>query len=59
MKTADFNYILPKELIATHPLKNRDASKLMLVDRKDHCFKDNEFKNISSYFEVSFNLSLH
>lgn len=34
MKTADFDYHLPPERIAQHPLEPRDASKLMRLDRK-------------------------
>ncbi len=33
MKLSDFDYILPKELIAQHPLEERDHSKLMVLDR--------------------------
>ena len=34
MKTSDFNYDLPQELIAQKPLEPRDHSRLMLLDRK-------------------------
>ena len=34
MKTSDFNYELPKELIAQTPLEKRDTSRLMTLDRK-------------------------
>ena len=34
MKTSDFNYELPQELIAQTPLERRDASRLMTLDRK-------------------------
>ena len=33
MKTEDFNYYLPEELIAQTPLKNRDESRLMVLDK--------------------------
>ncbi len=33
MKTADFDYDLPPELIAQHPVEPRDASRLMVLDR--------------------------
>ena len=32
--TSDFYYDLPEELIAQHPLKTRDTSRLMVLDRK-------------------------
>ena len=33
MKTSDFNYQLPEELIAQTPLERRDSSRLMTLDR--------------------------
>ena len=33
MRTADFDYHLPPELIAQHPVRPRDRSRLMVVDR--------------------------
>ena len=33
MKTSDFNYELPQELIAQTPLERRDSSRLMTLDR--------------------------
>lgn len=45
MKLSDFDYTLPKELIAQYPLKSRDAARLMVLNRRkvriEHrCFKD-------------------
>ena len=34
MKTSDFYYDLPQELIAQTPIQRRDASRLMTLDRK-------------------------
>ena len=34
LKTSDFYYELPQELIAQHPLERRDSSRLMVIDRK-------------------------
>ena len=34
MLTSDFDFSLPDELIAQHPVKPRDASRLMVVDRR-------------------------
>jgi len=33
MKTEDFNYELPEYLIAQTPLKDRDQSRLMVLDK--------------------------
>ena len=34
MKTSDFYYDLPEELITQTPLEKRDSSRLMLLDKK-------------------------
>ena len=34
LKTSDFNFELPKELIAQDPLEDRSASKLLMVDKR-------------------------
>lgn len=34
MNTEEFDYYLPEELIAQTPLKDRSASRLMVLDRK-------------------------
>lgn len=49
MTTSDFDYELPEELIAQTPLKNRDYSKLMIVDKNSGKTKDETFKNIINY----------
>ena len=34
MKTSDFYYYLPEELIAQTPVEPRDSSRLLVMDRK-------------------------
>lgn len=34
MKTSDFNYELPQELIAQDPLEDRSSSRLMVLDKE-------------------------
>ena len=34
MKTSDFDFALPQELIAQTPLQRRDASRLLTLDRQ-------------------------
>ena len=51
MKVSDFNYNLPKELIAQVPIKNRDESRLMILDRKNKTIEDKIFKDIIDYLE--------
>lgn len=36
MNTKDFDFDLPEELIAQTPLEVRDASRLLILDRKGH-----------------------
>ena len=49
MQVSEFNYDLPKELIAQHPLKNRDESRLMVVNRTQQTIEHKIFKNIVDY----------
>ena len=55
MKLSMFKFNLPKELLAEYPPKNRDESKLMVVDRATGKITHKKFKDIINYFE---NLSL-
>ena len=43
---SDFDYDLPKELIAQTPLAKRDESKLLVLDRKNHTLTDKKFYDI-------------
>ena len=49
MKTADFDYKLPQELIAQSPSEPRDHSRLMILDRKNGRIEHRKFYNISEY----------
>lgn len=51
MKTSDFYYELPKELIAQDPLENRSDSRLMIVDRRDGSTEETVFSDITDYLE--------
>ena len=46
MKTSDFFYDLPKELIAQHPTEKRDNSRLMVIDRNCGEIKHSHFYDI-------------
>ncbi|MEE4214952.1 MAG: tRNA preQ1(34) S-adenosylmethionine ribosyltransferase-isomerase QueA [Bacteroidales bacterium] len=50
MKLSQFKYRLPQELIALYPSKNRDESRLMVVDRKTGKIEHRVFKEIIEYF---------
>ena len=45
MKTHDFYYDLPQELIAQTPLERRDASRLMVLDRQSGAIRHDHFYN--------------
>ena len=49
LKTSDFYFDLPKELIAQDPLEDRSSSKLLMVDKKTGEVKHEIFKNIVDY----------
>lgn len=46
-----YDYKLPGELIAQHPIRPRDASRLLAVSRKDHSFSDLRFIDLPSLLE--------
>ena len=50
MKLSQFKYRLPQELIALYPAKNRDESRLMVVDRKTGKIGHRIFKDIIEFF---------
>ncbi len=49
MKTSDFDYDLPKELIAQDPLEDRSASRLMVLHRKSGTIEHRVFHDIVEY----------
>ena len=51
MKVSDFNYDLPKELIAQVPIKNRDESRLMVLDKKAQTIEHKIFRDILDYLQ--------
>lgn len=51
MKVADFNYELPEELIAQVPIKDRAASRLMVLHRENETIEHKVFKDIIEYLE--------
>ncbi len=51
MKLEDFDYPLPKELIAQEPIQPRDHSKLLVVDRKTGSLTNRHFFDLVEYLE--------
>lgn len=50
MKLSQFKYNLPEELIALHPAKNRDESRLMVFHRETGEIEHRMFKDVKDYF---------
>lgn len=51
MKLSQFKFDLPKELIASKPILNRDECRLMVFDRKTNKIEHKIFKDILNYFD--------
>ena len=49
MKVSEFDYELPKELIAQYPLKDRLKARLMVLERKASVIRDRAFEDIGEY----------
>jgi len=49
MKLSEFDYCLPRELIAQEPLASRDECRLLVLNRKDKSFKEVIFKDIVKF----------
>ena len=50
MKLSQFRYHLPNELVALHPVENRDESRLMVLDRKKQTIEHKTFKDLLNYY---------
>ena len=49
MKTDDFNYQLPQELIAQTPIEPRDSSRLLVLHRESGLIEHRRFSDITGY----------
>ena len=52
MKTSDFDFELPQELIAQTPLLNRDESRLLVLDKETGDVEHKKFRNILDYLDA-------
>ncbi|MAZ27506.1 MAG: tRNA preQ1(34) S-adenosylmethionine ribosyltransferase-isomerase QueA [Cytophagaceae bacterium] len=50
MKLSNFNFELPKELLAEYPSEHRDEARLMVLNRKDQTIEHKLFKDLIDYF---------
>ena len=53
MKLSDFDYELPEHLIAQHPAKERDASRLMVLDRSNETIHHTCFRDLPAFLRNS------
>lgn len=51
LKTSDFHYVLPESLIASHPLAERAASRMMVVDRATGKIEHRKFSDFPDYIK--------
>jgi len=49
MKLSDFDYALPPELIAQHPVSPRDAARLMVIDRTSGAIAHRTFRDLPEF----------
>jgi S-adenosylmethionine:tRNA ribosyltransferase-isomerase len=59
MKTKDFYYDLPQELIAQHPIEHRADSRLLILDRNTGEINHRHFKDIIDYLKSGDTLVLN
>ncbi len=59
MKLRDFEYELPKELIAQDPIERRDESRLLVIDKKTGELSHKIFKDVIDYFNKGDTLVLN
>ena len=59
MRVEDFDYNLPEELIAQTPLKKRDSSRLLVLDKKTGDIEHKKFTDIIDYLEKGDTLVLN
>ncbi len=52
MKTSDFDYELPEELIAQHPAAQRDHSRLLVMDKNTGAVEHRVFRDIVNYLHA-------
>lgn len=51
MKLSEFDYKLPKDLIAQYPVRERQKCRLMVLDRKTRSIEHKTFEDITGYFQ--------
>jgi S-adenosylmethionine:tRNA ribosyltransferase-isomerase len=49
LRTSDFDYPLPEDLVASHPADRRDGSRLLVLDRETGALRDRTFPDLLEY----------
>jgi S-adenosylmethionine:tRNA ribosyltransferase-isomerase len=49
-RLSDYDYHLPEELIAQHPVEPRDSSRLLVIDRRSGTWVHKHFRDLGEYF---------
>lgn len=52
MLTSEFDYLLPPELIATHPAVPRDAARMLIMNRQSGGLEDSHFYDLDKYLNT-------
>jgi len=52
LRVSDFDYDLPPELIAQHPLPHRDDSRMMIVNRSTGAIRHGQFREFAGFMKV-------
>ena len=53
MHISDFDYELPADLIAQTPLETRDASRMLVLNRREQAWTDSSFKAFTRYLRAN------
>lgn len=59
LKTSSYDYSLPKELIATHPVHPADSARLLVYDRKKDLLTHTTFKNLMDFLPENISIFLN
>ncbi len=59
LRIEDFHYDLPPELIASHPLAERSASRMLILNRADQSITDAQFRDFPNYLRPTDCLALN
>ncbi len=52
MRTADFDFVLPPELIAQHPVPKRDESRLLVLHRANAKIEHHKFRDLLDFLRA-------